>query len=60
MYSNCVNLYEHYPFLILFLYIAIVYFYIILHDLKWVNFEFSWLDCGTFSIVQALMPVLLL
>ena len=47
-------------YFILFLYIAIVYFYTILHDLIWVNFEFSWLDCGTFSIIQALMPVLLL
>ena len=34
-------------------------FYTTLHDLIWVNFEINWLKCSTFSIIQALMQMLL-
>ena len=34
-------------------------FYPTLHDLMWVNFGINWLKCSTFSIIQALMQMLL-
>ena len=36
-----------------------MYFYTTLHDLIWLNFGLSWPKCDTFSIIQALMRVLL-
>lgn len=28
--------------------IVIIYFYISLHDVMWMNFRLNWLKCGTF------------
>ena len=39
--------------------IVIIYFYTIFHDLMWVTFEFIWLKCYTFSIIQAVMRALI-
>ena len=36
-----------------------MYFDTTLHDLMWVNFGLDWLECDTFSIIQAPMRVLL-
>ena len=32
--------------------VVIIYLYIILHDLIWINFELNWLKHGHFFIVQ--------